>query len=958
MDTDAGATRDPRLARPLARPPLNRPPSVDATSSASPTRFRPGSQTVGSSSPVDAQNATADQFIRGISDLVQAAVIAANGKSEQERLKKKRDATDALLRKAKVHSSFPSTTAFFQQSKEEEDADLAQLDKSLEKHANDYRDLENALKAKFSSIMSLEPLNRVNQLQSEVQNAKKDIIRLHDYNINLEGKMSAVQDKVGSFISLQDRVNSLEKATSYHSKLARENTERVTKITADLETTFASKEQEINSAASKTQMDQLRKQTSDLTRQIEVLQKSQRECSDYLNKMNKSMDDHRRQQDTRSMENTRSLTSLTARLTSVEEKNNRLPSPAAVTAPEPSAMSEELASRLQKLEAELSGQHERRIKQMEDQLEGLQTIQQMKDDFQFKEIEDLKKVWDRGAQEFEQIRSDYARVSEELKGLSQAQAVANPAGVQAHIQGIASGLMNMQNMVETLRVALHSLETRYNNLSTDTIVKHMVVAMQEMYPSTAQLTEQINLIRAWFERDVPPLKAITERLHVHQVNLVEQTQKDMALRMEEINRLRSQQTNLSQSLAPVWERLTAQNQNRWLTADDLRQMQNDLTSLAAKIDEHTNKLDGYVKSREAKDQLLHDDLTTGRNNLHMQLHAIAERQTELEKICSKFQKTNDLPDQVRALAVKQEELMKGFSNSQNDDWRDQVKELADKQETLAKSLSVYREDGLQDQVRALADEQKKLLDKFSDSQQDKIRRQIKSLIDEQKTLAGRLVKTQEEHDQLKALVEAQEDLAKKLCEIQSSNEDDLNVLKACPDELKAVLDRVCQLETSTLEKYQTVVEEHKLLEGSMSKNLTGLTERVDGLMKLVESSQQPPQLEAPPQQEDNPDAMKDEDEANDQDSEVSRFMSMAETTPARALKERKRKRPVTSNNASDEDRSSLSRPESPNSNAAGSAAGGDAGPSNDRKSKKKKGKKRKLQKNKGPQASGNIITID
>ncbi|GKZ35135.1 hypothetical protein AbraIFM66950_005685 [Aspergillus brasiliensis] len=967
MDTDAGTTRDPRLARPLARPPLNRPPSVDASSSASPTRFRPGSHSVASSSPVDAQNATADQFIRGISDLVQAAVIAANSKSEQERLKKKREATDALLRKARVHSSFPSTTAFFQQSQNDEDADLARIDDALRKHAISYRELENTLKARFSSIMSLEPPrteDRVNQLQNEVQSARnglgtaqKDIKRLNDYNINLESKMAAVQDKVSSVRTLQDKINSLDRATSNHAKLVRENAERVTKITSELEILLASKKQETESAASKTQMNELKQQASDLTNQIGVLQKSQRECSDYLDNMSKSLDDHRQQHDTQSMENTRSLASLAARLTSVEEKNTQLPSPAVDPAPKPSVMSEELASRLQKLEGELSGQHERRIKQMEDQLQGLQAIQQMKDDFQFKEIEDLKKVWDRGAQEFEQIRSDYARLSEELKGLSQAQAVANPAGVQAHIQGLASGLMNMQNMVETLRVALHSIETRYNNLSTDTIVKHMVVAMQEMYPSTAQLTEQISLIRAWFERDIPPLKAMTERLHVHQMNLMEQTQKDMALRMEEVNRLRTQQTNLSQSLAPVWERLTAQNQDRWLTADDLRQMQNDLTSLAAKIDEHTGRLDGYVESREAKDQLLHDDLTTSRNNLHMQLHTIAEKQTELEKICSELQTVNNLPDQVRALAVKQEELMESLSNLQNDDWRDQSKDLAKKQETLARNFT-EKEKGLQDQIRALADEQKRLLERFSDSQQENIRSQLTSLTEEQKTLAGRLVETQKEHDQLMALVEAQEDLAKKLCEIQSSNEDDLKVLKACPDELKAVLDRVCQLETSTLEKYQSVVEEHKQLEGSTSRNLTGLTERVDGLVKLVESSQQPPRLEAPPQQDANTSAMKHEEEVNEQDAEVARFMSIAETTPARASKEKKRKRPIISNNASDEERSSLSRAESPTSNAAGSAAGGDAALSTERRNRKKKQKKRKLQKNKGAQAADNVITID
>ncbi|PWY94909.1 hypothetical protein BO94DRAFT_552898 [Aspergillus sclerotioniger CBS 115572] len=947
MDPDAGTTRDPRLASRSSRPPLNRLSSLPSTSG-SPIRVASGSQPSGNISPVDAQNATTDQFIRGVSDLVQAAVIAASSHSEKERLQKRRDTTENLLKKAKSHTSFPSTAAFFQQSQKDEEVDITRVDDALKKHAAHYKQLENALRAKFSSIISSDtPRNedRLNHLQRDLQstrtgmgNTNNEISKLRDYNINLEGKMKLLQDRMST---LDKTATSHASTLSAHHKLTKETSERITKITSEIETASASKERQDESAALKTHIDELRTQASDLGVKIRSLQKSQQESSDSFDKASKSMDDHQKKHDSQSMENTRSLAALNARLISLEHKNIQPSPPAEDVTTGLSTMLKKLESRLQKLESDFSTQYKpdptlgTKLQEMKDEHATLRKIQEMKDDLQFSEMEELKRAWETGAQELEKIQANQTRLEEELKGLIQNQAI--PAVVQEQIAGLSTGLRNTQHVVETVRVGLQSFEARYNSLSTDTIVKNMVVAMQEMYPSTAQLTEQISIIRGWFEREIPPMKATVERLQYIYANHREELQKEVALRVEEVARLRREHTNLSQSLAPVWERLAAQNQNRWLTADDMRQLQGDLNALEAKLKEHTSKFDGYLTSMKAEEKLLVQNLNMDRADLHNQLKALADEQGALAKRFNDTRKDGDLQKRVSALADKQEDLLRKYTGSQKENWQSRFQALSDEQKGLAKKENLAKSN-LQSQVKALLDEQKTLVERFVDARKD--------------------------HDQLKALVEAQETLAKRLSEAQASNEGDLKMLKSCPDELKTMLDRVCQLEDATMEKYQGLVEKNKLFENSLSRNHKTLKDSFNDLVRNVQRREPPLQLEAPPQ-DDNTNTLKCEDEEGAQDvqdvqdaedEEVQKMMNIAEATPARAPPQNKKKRPRPST-LSDEDRSSLSRNGSPRSNAVASPAGTDATPSTDtRKSRKRKKKNRKGQAGgQGMQAGGTIV---
>ncbi|RAL02406.1 uncharacterized protein BO80DRAFT_34098 [Aspergillus ibericus CBS 121593] len=1029
MDPDAGTTRDPRLASRSSRPPLNRQFSLNTISTGSPIRFRSGSQPSGNVSPVDIQNATTDQFIRGVSDLVQAAVIAANSQSEKERLQKRRETTENLLKKAKSHASFPSTAAFFQQSQKEEDVDLTRVDDALKKHAAHYKQLENALRAKFSSIISLDtPRNedRLNQLQRDLQyarngmgNTQSEIAKLRDYNINLESKMKAIQDKMSA---LDKTATSHASTLSTHTRLTKETSERITKITSELETASVAKETQNESAVLKMHIDELRTQASDLGVKIESLQQSQRESAGQFDKLTTSIDDYRKQHDTQSSENTRSLAALNARLSSVEQKRMQPSPPAEGTTTVPSVIFKELESRLHKLESDFSGQYKpdptlgTQVQEMKDRHYEMQKIQEMKDDLQCSQMEDLKRVWETGARELEKIQANHARLKEEMKGLSQNQT--NSAMVQEQIAGLSTGLRNTQHVVDTVKVGLQSFEARYNSLSTDAIVKNMVVAMQEMYPSTTQLTEQISIMKGWFEREVPAMKAAVNRLHYDCLSLREDLQKETALRVEEVARLRRDHTNLTQSLAPVWERLTAQSQNRWLTADDLRQLHGDLHSLEAKLNEHTSKVDGYMTSRIEEEKSLVQNLNLDRADLHRQVKALADEQVALAKRISGARKDDDLQGRVSALADKQEDLVEKITRLQNDNWRNQfqvlsdeqkdlakrfsdsqkgnlpgrVKALADEQQTLAKSFSSFQKDelrtevkaladeqqalvkrfinsqrnedlhgqlkslagkleiltarfseyqkeNLQDQVKALAEKQGILAERFAESQKSNLQSQVKAVLDEQKTLVERFADARKDHNQLKALVEAQDNLVKMLSGAQASNDSDLKKLRSCPDELKSMLDRVCQLEDAALDKYQGLLEKNRLLEDSTSKNHKSLEQSLDDLWRTVERREPPRQTEAPLPQPDNTSILKCEDEENAQEEEVKQIMSIAETTPGPAQSQKKRKR-TRPNTLSDEERSSLSRHGSPKSNALASPVGTDATPSTDNRKNRNKRKKK------------------
>ncbi|PWY86882.1 hypothetical protein BO70DRAFT_212601 [Aspergillus heteromorphus CBS 117.55] len=944
MDPDAATTRDPRLASRSGRPLANRPLSLDTQPLASPTRFKPDIlQQPGSLSPVDTQNAP-EQFLRGISDLVQAAVSYASSQSERERLQKKRDTTETLLKKAKAHSSFPSTAAFFSQSQRDEEVDLVRVDDALRRHAANYRSLENALKTKIGSIMQMDTLksgDKMTQLQQDVQVAKQglasakiDTEKLRDYNITLENKMQQLQQGTDNKMKqLHDKMAPLERTSTNHAstlnthaKLVRENSERVANMRSELETVSIS-QKESGSASFKRHLDELESRNSDLEHKMDLLQKSQREFSESFYKINQLMD-------TQKAENVRVLEAFNTRLDSVEQRSPLFVPTAEDTTPGSSVMLKKLEPRLQKLE---TGQYKpdpmlgSRLQELKGQFDKMKEIQEMKDDLHCTQLEELKSSMETGSNELDTIKDTLERITQEMSVLSEKQGreiISGSHGQQ--ILALSNWLRNTQHLFESLRVGLHSLEVRYNNLSTEAMARNMLAAMQEMHP-TAHLADQVSALRGRFEKEFVPWKATAEHLQHAQRDQIEQMQKDMASRQEESNRWKKEHTNLSQSLAPVLKRLTARSQDCWLTLDDLRPMQTEVSSLATRLNEHTTRIDSFLVAKKKEDDSLCRSLRSEREGLKRKIEALADEQKGLVKLASDVNK-DDMPSQVKALSVELKGLAKLFSAFEEDNLHAQVKELTKGQDHLAKRISRIPNDNLNVQVKALYEKQESFAQKLAEVQD--LPGMVRSLDEKQKALAQSSPAAQmiSMRDGIKALTSEQANMSKRLIDAQAIYQNGLKALKSCPDELRSMLDRLCQVEDT----YRDLREKLSLIEGPLS-SYTTLSERFDNLVQTLEFSEIAPQAEAPPTLRETTKPLKLKE--TPQDAEVARISSIAESSPVRALQQRKKKRPRPSN-LSDEDRSSLSRPESPRSTITASPYGRDTTPNTDRKKVKKKKKRR------------------
>lgn len=59
---------------------------------------------------------------------------------------------------------------------------------------------------------------------------------------------------------------------------------------------------------------------------------------------------------------------------------------------------------------------------------------------------------------------------------------------------------------DSLATSLRSLENRWNNINTDSLVKQMAQAMQEMYPSARQLTEEVSTLKNHVNQGIPELR--------------------------------------------------------------------------------------------------------------------------------------------------------------------------------------------------------------------------------------------------------------------------------------------------------------------------------------------------------------------------------------------------------------------------------------------------------------------
>ncbi|EAU35297.1 predicted protein [Aspergillus terreus NIH2624] len=571
-------------------------------------------------------------FVQGISDLVNSAVKTSSVQAEKDTLKKGQELAQGLLQKAQGQKAFPSLIEYFQQASDEHRAKLGRLEETsrdlrsqIEQHE---RDLNNQWTTSIFSTTRIDEKrlqDEVKAAKDEAEAAKKDaaqakaeVSRLTESNQSMEkmledfrerlekmerastGRTADVKYLLETSTKLGAAFNKLdsgELSVEVTNKLCQNVTARlqpqiegVKHLNTKLDARVAKVEEEIAPLkALPSKVDEI----GDLVQ--EHAKKLTQSNVDKTVKLYKQINSvvPRLQDMTSRLEKVEAMAprletveAMGPRLETVEVKLNQ--SNNSVAVPNGSSLSKtgmplerlrEFATK-QELQKFIDFQKDKDF----DVYDELTKVQSSVGDVQ-KQLDTLKDEHSQRSSQVVALQADSTKFSEQI-----AAAKAETTRISDDMKHLAPmtalqqlwGTMNTfhQNL-EGCRVGLHSLETRYNSLSTEPVVKSMVVAMQEMYPSAGQLTDQVAQLRQRLEEELPTLKQRMDTLSETENDHFNQWQHTAAQRLDDINRLRNDHTNLNHTLTPLWERYAAER--KLPSEDDVKNLSTELGLLREKL---------------------------------------------------------------------------------------------------------------------------------------------------------------------------------------------------------------------------------------------------------------------------------------------------------------------------------------------------------------------------------------
>lgn len=691
MDIDspnATSSRDPRLVSRPTRPPISTNPSIEKQTTASLESPSTSKSTVppkpGDIAPLEKQDELlGGSFAQAVSGLVNAAVATAMSKSDKERLQKRKDTTEGLLKKAKAHTNFPSTAAFFQQASNDENIDLTRVDDAIKDHMSHCNQIQRSLVTTWGSLSSSSSKTQeaMKKVQNELQVAKADAAGA---KAEIAKMVESGPSQTGPVKILKDRVILLERALENQSSMLNDqakntkiNDERLASLSTEVKRSATSSPAQgsISNRAQK-DIDDLFQKHMTMDSRIRSLVTYQDRMSGSMEKVSNTIDLQRKKLDNVSIDLTaamkRKMDIFGDQLRSLEMKVAKSPVPQAPNASlDSNGTLKNMESRLKALEVKqdvprpANDPGNQNVQALNERLDELGQLQAMKDDLQFSEMEDMKKTLTQQTEEFQALKDHYNNVSADVRNLTQA----NPAVAHQQIQSLSKSLMATQRVVESVKVALHSLETRYNNISTEPIVKNMVVAMQEMYPSAAQLTEQISVLKNHFEKDVVPLKGMAESLFRSHSSSMVQVQKDAASRLEEINKLKAEHTRIDQSLADLQKRPNTQDSGP--SQQQSTELRSNIESLSKRLDERISKVNEQLMSKQTAEESIFQYINHERENLIKEVRSTANnlktlitRFGEVETVNkSNAETTKTQWNQVESLVDRMHRLEESASNN-------------------------------------------------------------------------------------------------------------------------------------------------------------------------------------------------------------------------------------------------------------------------------------------------------
>ncbi|KAA8643624.1 uncharacterized protein ATNIH1004_010393 [Aspergillus tanneri] len=476
-----------------------------------------------------------------------------------------------MLKRAKGHPNFPSTIEYYQRARENEDADLARIDRALDEQKSTRQQLERELKSKLPSSASEATIKK---LESEVREAKAETSQLREQNQSLEHMLKKYNDR---FLILEKALN---EHVSTQTKQHRDINQRVDHLQASYNADTLSSKFGL-------EVNELKQDQKTINGRLDQLWDSHKNYSASLENAKKL----EAQLETISATKDHGIEPLQKRL---DEISKRLSASDVVrrrsTSVDNSASQyefEEIKGRLGALEHNSATRS--KVQHIENMFDELKNLQSAKDDLLLSVTEDLQDKMAKAADKSIIVWNEIAHLSNGLKSLREE----NPAVQQ--VATVSASLEQAKKTLASVKVGMHSLETRYNNLSTEHVVKNMVVAMQEMYPNS---------------------------LKSHVNSALE----DKAIQLKELNRLRHDHSSLCESLGPLWKGYNSLEQLP--TKEVLEKLQTSLNSLDEKITGFTSSFDTQLKTKADNDVIM-EHVAIERDALTSRINDIASELNEL-----------------------------------------------------------------------------------------------------------------------------------------------------------------------------------------------------------------------------------------------------------------------------------------------------------------------------------------
>ncbi|KAL5365223.1 hypothetical protein BJX96DRAFT_8528 [Aspergillus floccosus] len=571
-------------------------------------------------------------FVQGIFDLVNSAVKTGSLQAEKDTLQKGQELTTGLLQKAQGQKAFPSLVEYFQQANDENRAKLGRLDETWRELKSQIEQRERDLNNQWTASISSTPRIDEKRLQDEVKAAKDEAKAAKEDAAQAKAEVSRLIESKRSMEKtledLRERLENVERASTGRAADVNHLLETSTKLGAalnkmgsgELPVEVTNKLCQNVTARLQPQIEGVKHLNTKLDARVAKVEKAfapLEALPSRVDEIDGLVQEHAKKVTQSNVDKTvklykqinsviprleamvprlekmeamgprlEKIEAMGTRLETVEAKLNKSDNVVAVlngSSHSPTGLPLEQLREFVKHQTFQDFVDLQKYK--DDLLSGVVTKVQSSVGEVQKQLDALKDEHGRRSSQIVALQADCTKFSEQIAAANAettriSDEMKNLAPVTA-VQQLWGNMNTFHQNLESCRVGVHSLESRFNSLSTEPVVKSMVVAMQEMYPSAGQLTDQVAQLRQRLEEELPALKQRMDTLSETECDHFNQWQHTAAQRLDDINRLRNDHASLTQTLNPLWERHAAER--KLPSEDDVKNLRAELGLLREKL---------------------------------------------------------------------------------------------------------------------------------------------------------------------------------------------------------------------------------------------------------------------------------------------------------------------------------------------------------------------------------------